>query len=348
MIGQATTPQAPHWLEVLGASISSAEGRRRAWKILREGEPIEAHLADTAWEPSWAIAQTVGVPASGAVKYRLRSIRTQQECETVVLFPQKGRRATACISSQIGCGVGCAFCATGTMGFKRNLRPEEMLEQIYLARVLAHREGRHLRNVVWMGMGEPLHNQQSVCDAIAFMVSESGFGLRERFITVSTSGIPSAMLTLVQRFPSIRMALSLHTAEESDRRRLMPRAPNDLEALRETVREINRLQATFSKHKDAPENRGVPVWIEYVLIDGWNDSPVDAERLLSFCEGLIVEVNLIPLNSTVIGERMAFEPSPEGRQRGFAEALRRGGIPTTIRHSFGSGANAACGQLVTH
>ncbi|AMV34130.1 putative dual-specificity RNA methyltransferase RlmN [Pirellula sp. SH-Sr6A] len=347
MVGApATIP--PHWLHVLGAPDGCASLKRRAWKVLREGQPIEQHLANTDWMRSWSIAQTVGEPASGAVKFRLRSNRTQQDCETVVLFPKQGRRATACISSQIGCGVGCLFCATGTMGFQRNLRPEEMLEQVYLARCLAQREGRHLRNVVLMGMGEPLHNLEAVCDSIAFMVSDRGFGLRERFVTVSTSGIPSAMLALVRRFPAIRMALSLHTANGSDRRLLMPKAPNDLEVLRETVRAINRIQAIREEHKDAPEFCAVPVWIEYVLLDGWNDSLLDAERLLSFCKGLCVEVNLIPLNGTAVGDGKALAPSPRERQQEFAAALRRGGITTTIRNSFGAGENAACGQLVTY
>ncbi|XZE43126.1 radical SAM protein [Pirellulaceae bacterium SH467] len=338
----------PHWLDILGASSGCTSLKRKAWKVLREGEPIEEHLANMAWTRSWSVAQTVGVPESGAVKVRLRSNRTQQDCETVVLFPKRGRRATVCISSQIGCGVGCLFCATGTMGFQRNLRSEEMLEQVYLARRLAHREGRHLRNVVLMGMGEPLHNLEAVMESIAFLVSDRGFGLRERYITVSTSGIPSAMLSLVRRYPSIRMALSLHTADEANRRRLMPKAPNDLDVLRETVRSINQIQRIECKQKDAPEHPGVPVWIEYVLIDGWNDSQLEAEKLLSFCEGLCVEVNLIPLNSTTVGRGKALDPSPRERQQDFADALRRGGIATTIRNSFGAGDNAACGQLVIY
>lgn len=332
--------QYPHWLEVLGASSSSDLGKRRAWKVLREGAPLEGHLGGTLWKTSWAQVKTIGQMESGAVKYQLRSNLYDDDCEMVVLFPRVGKRATVCISSQVGCGVGCLFCATGTMGFKRNLCPEEMLEQVYLARVLAHQEGRHLRNVVLMGMGEPLHNLESVCHAIEFMVSDRGFGLRERHITVSTSGIPSAMLQLIKRFPSVRMALSLHSAEAEDRRRLMPRAPNDLSSLRETLCEINAIQGGSGE--------AVPVWIEYVLIDTWNDGEQAAERLADFCRGLRVEVNLIPLNGTVTAGQWALAATSKDHQKRFAEILRRAGIKTTIRNSFGNDEQAACGQLVTY
>ncbi|XZE36893.1 radical SAM protein [Pirellulaceae bacterium SH501] len=330
----------PHWLDVLGASSSSDLGKRRAWKVLREGGPLECHLGESGWSKSWMIAKTIGRPESGAVKHQLRSNRYLDDCEMVVLFPRVGKRATVCISSQVGCGVGCLFCATGTMGLKRNLSPEEMLEQVYLARVLSHQSGRHLRNVVLMGMGEPLHNLEAVCQSIEFMVRDRGFGLRERHITVSTSGIPSAMLQLIKRFTSVRMALSLHSAEAEDRRRLMPKAPNDLPSLRETLREINAIQGR--------DGEAVPVWIEYVLIDSWNDTDRDAERLIDFCRGLRVEVNLIPLNGTVTAGKRALSATSKERQQKFAEMLRGAGIKTTIRNSFGNEEQAACGQLVTY
>jgi 23S rRNA (adenine2503-C2)-methyltransferase len=348
MMDRSTKSSSPHWLECLGATHGFAQHKRRAWKVLREGEAIEAHLREEMWTRSWTPVQSVGSLDSGAVKYRLRSNRFLDECEAVVLFPKVGKRATVCVSSQIGCGVGCLFCATGTMGFQRNLSVEEILEQVYLARVFAHEQGRHLRNVVFMGMGEPLHNFQAVSESISLMVSDRGFGFRERFITVSTSGIPSAMLELVRRFPSIRLALSLHTAEATDRRRLMPKAPNDLGTLKRTLQEIHLLQNGSPKHTGAPATKDIPVWIEYVLIDGWNDTTHDAERLLTFCEGLCVEVNLIPLNGTLSSERMSLVASSKESQQRFAETLRRGGVKTTIRNSFGSGDNAACGQLVNY
>lgn len=328
-----------HWLDVLGASSGSGLAKRRSWKVLREGAPIERHLGESGWFKSWMPVRIIGQPESGAVKHQLRSNRYLDDCEMVVLFPKVGKRATVCISSQVGCGVGCLFCATGTMGFKRNLSPEEMLEQVYLARALAHQEGRHLRNVVLMGMGEPLHNLDAVCRSIEFMVSDRGFGLRERHITVSTSGIPSAMLQLVKRFTSVRMALSLHSARADDRRRLMPKAPNDLSLLQETIHEINSLQGG--------EGEAAPVWIEYVLIDSWNDTDEDAEQLAEFCRGLRVEVNLIPLNGTVTSGQRALCATPKERQQRFADLLRGAGIKTTIRNSFGNDEQAACGQLVT-
>lgn len=257
----------PHWLDVLGASSSSDLGKRIAWKVLREGGLLECHLGESGWSKSWMIAKTIGRPESGAVKHQLRSNRYLDDCEMVVLFPRVGKRATVCISSQVGCGVGCLFCATGTMGLKRNLSPEEMLEQVYLARVLAHQSGRHLRNVVLMGMGEPLHNLEAVCQSIEFMVRDG---------------------------------------------------------------------------------EAVPVWIEYVLIDSWNDTDRDAERLIDFCRGLRVEVNLIPLNGTVTAGQRALSATSKERQQKFAEMLRGAGMKTTIRNSFGNEEQAACGQLVTY
>ena len=255
----------------------------------------------------------------------------------VTLFPN-GNRATVCVSSQIGCGVGCIFCATGTMGLKRNLSYLEIVEQVYLARQLAMLSGRHLRNVVFMGMGEPLYNLSEVIEAIRWILSDVGFGISQRCVTVSTSGGNSAMIALARQFPSVRLAVSLHTADQDLRRRLMPRAPNDLDALKETIREINALQQAASLQKSAP------VWLEVVLLAGINDSETHAGQLIEFCEGLAVEVNLIPYNRIQSNERLVTTDNTVHKR--FANQLRSAGIVTTIRQSLGGQDDAACGQLV--
>ncbi|MFN7446704.1 MAG: radical SAM protein [Pirellula sp.] len=255
----------------------------------------------------------------------------------VTLFPTE-QRATVCVSSQIGCGVGCIFCATGTMGLKRNLSYLEIVEQVYLARRLAMQSGRHLRNVVFMGMGEPLHNLPEVIEAIRWILSDVGFGISQRCVTVSTSGGNSAMIALAREFPSLRLAVSLHAADQDLRRRLMPRAPNDLDALKETIREINALQQTASLQKNAP------VWLEVVLLAGINDSESHARQLIEFCEGLAVEVNLIPYNPIQSDERLVTTDNTVHKR--FANQLRSAGIVTTIRQSLGGQDGAACGQLV--
>lgn len=331
-----TTPS--HWFQQLTSNPRSnhATLAKVRWKILREGAHWRS-LSDTeSCTSSWKQIDQHGTAETGAIKWLLESVESSDQCEMVTLFP-KGRRATVCVSSQIGCGVGCVFCATGSMGLKRNLSYLEIVEQVYLARQIALKAGRHLRNVVFMGMGEPLHNLLEVTKAIRWITADVGFGISQRCVTVSTSGGNSAMIALAKQFPSVRLAVSLHSADQDLRRRLMPRAPNDLNSLRATICELNSLQ-NGSLQNDAP------VWLEVVLLEGLNDSEIHARQLIAFCEGLNVEVNLIPFNPI---------PSEEGLRttanhvhKRFANQLRSAGIITTIRQSLGGSDNAACGQLV--
>lgn len=259
-------------------------------------------------------------------------------CEAVALLPAKianatrKARATACISSQPGCGVGCPFCATGTLGYRGNLSAIEIVEQVYWAGVQAAQADRQLRNVVFMGMGEPMHNLDNVLQAIDCLTDERLFGIAQRRILVSTVGVPRAMLELVTKFSGVRLALSLHSALPEQRRVLVPRAVADLDVLRDTIRRVSKLQSES-------------VWIEVVLLAGVNDSLEHAQSLITFCEGLRVEVNLIPYNSTNVA--VAYRASEKEVREGFAMKLREAGIRTTIRRSLGEDASAACGQLTT-
>jgi 23S rRNA (adenine2503-C2)-methyltransferase len=241
------------------------------------------------------------------------------------------------------------------MGLVRQLSATEILEQVLIAKMEVHNWSRHtnhpihLRNVVLMGMGEPLHNHEAVGDAIEFLIADRGFGFSPRHIILSTVGVPEKMVAMAKRFPRLRIALSLHAAQSDLRRQLVPRATNDLEVLRQSICHINSL------------DEDSPVWIEYALLSGINDREEDAQHLIDFCRGLRVEINLIPYNNTSHANQLVrlqhnhverfsnierFQaPDRESAQR-FAMALRNAGIFTTLRNTLGDSIQAACGQLI--
>ena len=327
-----------------------ASQRRMAWRVMRQFCDPDQLTSEFGmhcdWQ--WQVAQRVVAEDGQAIKLRLApaagvggDAAEQLACECVVLFPPgaegpraigKPPRATACISSQPGCGVGCPFCLTAGLGYRGNLSMEQIVEQVYWAGVVARQRGRRLRNVVFMGMGEPLHNTDNVLGAIDWLLASRGFGLSPRHITVSTAGVPGQMLRLARHAPGVRLALSLHSAFAQQRRELVPRACGDLQRLQQAIAAVNALQ---------PQ----PVWIEMVLLDQCNDSLEHARELVNFCRGLQVEVNLIPYNAAGAVER--FTPSPRDRRESFAKVLRSAGIRTTLRTSLGGSAKAACGQLTT-
>ena len=250
--------------------------------------------------------------------------------ESVVLRPQTGR-TTVCISSQVGCSCYCSFCATGQMGFTRNLTKAEILDQVARTNRMIRAEGRSVRNVVFMGMGEPLLNLENVCQAVEFLMDVRFFNLSGARITVSTVGIPSVMESFAERYPEVQLALSLHSARQEVRQRLMPLARRyPLERLRETLTRIGR---------------NGPVMIEYLMIEGINDSEADLEALEEYLRGLSVHVNIIPFNEFT-GSNLRGSAKPE-RER-FARRLKEAGFKTTLRYSLGADIAAACGQLVKH
>lgn len=340
------------------------------WKIFRQFQSLEQLLTDTACQAvgfraedlqfNWFPVHTGCDPHAEKMLLRghPQGQRSKVQCETVALLPPqrpgatRQARATACISSQPGCGVGCPFCATGRLGYQGDLTASEIAEQVYWVGRQAALRGRPLRNVVYMGMGEPLHNTQQVIQSLEWLTHPALFGLPQRRIMVSTVGVPSAMLQLSQRFPMIKWALSLHSADPQQRRALVPKAAADLQVLRTTIRQLNQLQ------RDG-------VWLEVVLLGGVNDSLAHAQLLVDFCRGLRVEVNLIPYNNTRLlpnstrstsnvqsfGDVQSssnvpgFKASTRADREAFAHKLRSQGIRTTIRTSFGSESSAACGQL---
>lgn len=250
--------------------------------------------------------------------------------ESVVLRPKTGR-TSICISSQVGCACYCSFCATGKMGFTRNLALAEILDQVTQANRMIKPEGRSIRNVVFMGMGEPLLNLENVFAAVEFLKAVPFFNLSGARITVSTVGIPHAMARFTECFPDVQLALSLHSARQEMREKLMPQARKyPLEMLRDTL-----VKASCNGK----------VMIEYLMLAGVNDGEEDLLALEDYLRGIPVHINLIPFNEYA-GSNLRGTPQPE-RER-FANHLKAAGFDTTLRYSLGADIEAACGQLVKH
>lgn len=245
-----------------------------------------------------------------------------------VLIPEEARR-TLCASTQVGCALSCAFCATGTSGFRRNMTSAEIIHQAcFAARRLATR-GERLTNVVFMGMGEPLENVPEVSRAIEILLSPFGFGMAGRRVTVSTAGILPAMRDLADRYP-VSFAVSLNAASEEVRSRLMP------------VNRRHPLRDLIAAMRGIPLRSGRKVTAEYVLLSEVNDSPAEAEALARLLSGARIKVNLIPVNPHEQGDFRP--PSPASVDR-FRNILMAAGVQTITRERRGADIRAACGQL---
>jgi 23S rRNA (adenine2503-C2)-methyltransferase len=260
--------------------------------------------------------------ADGTIKF-LWGFERQGAVEAV-LIPE-GRRRTLCISSQAGCAYGCVFCATGRMGLQRHLAPWEItaqLRELSLDPAL----GAAPTNVVFMGMGEPLHNWAAVDRALTILHDPDGFGIGARHLTVSTVGIVPRLEDLAARPEPFRVALSLHSADAATRAALMPvERKYPLSRVLEALRRFER-RVTF----------------EYVMIEGMNDALRDADLLAAIARPLGAHVNLLPLHP---GGAAALRATPPRGIERFARALRARGVNTTVRRSRGLDISAACGQL---
>ncbi|CAI8587287.1 unnamed protein product [Vicia faba] len=238
-----------------------------------------------------------------------------------------GPRATLCISSQVGCKMGCRFCATGSMGFKSNLSSGEIVEQLVHASSFAQ-----IRNVVFMGMGEPLNNYSAVVESVRIMTG-SPFQLSFKRITISTVGIIHAINKLHNDLPGLNLAVSLHAPAQDIRCQIMPAARAfSLEKLMNSLQEYQR--KSLQK-----------ILIEYIMLDGVNDEEHHAHLLGKLLETFEVVVNLIPFNS--IGTLSQFKPTSEQKVFNFQKILRGTyDIRTTVRKQMGEDISGACGQLV--
>ena len=234
---------------------------------------------------------------------------------------------TLCISTQIGCNMGCVFCASGIGGKIRNLEGWEMLDEYLICRKDA---GEDINHVVLMGMGEPFDNYDNVSEFLRLIHDPDGVGLSYRNITVSTSGLIKGVKKFSEDFPQVNLAISLHAATQDERQELMPVAKsNRLEDLIETCREVS-------------EKTGRRITFEYALIAGKNDRDEDVKKLSALLKGMLCHVNLIPLNPVI---ENGMKGSGRDAAKFFADKLEKAGIPATVRRSLGQDIDAACGQL---
>ncbi len=266
----------------------------------------------------------------GTRKYRF-GLHDGLEIEGV--FMPEAKQATLCISTQVGCAMGCAFCATGTMGLVRNLSAGEIVGQVE-AVVSALRDGaqdRPVSNVVFMGMGEPLANLDAVSSSVDILLHPMGLNLGRRHLTVSTVGLLPAMERFVHEVP-VRLAVSLNATTDEQRSRLMPiNRKYPIAELMETCRNL-------------PLQQNYRITFEYVMFKGINDQDEDIERLAKLVKGVHAKVNLIPYNPC---EGLPFEAPDEARVRAFADRLSDLHVTAMVRRSRGDKLRAACGQLVT-
>ncbi len=243
--------------------------------------------------------------------------------ETVLMLNQD--RKTVCVSSQAGCALNCTFCATGSMGFSRNLAAGEIIEQVLAVTRLT---GARISNIVFMGMGEPFLNYHNVIKAANILNDQKGLDIGARHITISTAGINDKIEQYLTEKHKYKLAVSISAGTENLRRKLMPISRKyPLTKIRKTIRKN--------------PGSGKPVTFEYVLMDGLNDTPEEISGLISLVRGLNAKVNLIPYNS----HYKEFKTPPETRISEIAQMIHNAGVKVTVRRSSGSDIQAACGQL---
>jgi 23S rRNA (adenine2503-C2)-methyltransferase len=296
-------------------------------------QPLRREL-DECFRVSTLHETTLTPADNGLTQKALHRLDDGRLIESVLMrYPARGwrrARATVCISSQAGCAVGCPFCATGELGFWRDLEVSEMVDQVRFWRHWLAGVGQRLTNVVFMGMGEPLLNAERVVEAAAAITDPQRLGLGARHVTISTSGVVPGMERLTRDRPQYTLAVSLHAARSELRDVLVPlnrRYP------------VGDVVAAADGYTAATGRR---VTYEYVMIDGINDTPLDATALAELIGGRNCHVNLIPMNPVA---HTPWQPSSLTRTEEFAATLRGAGIETTVRRNRGVDIGAACGQL---
>jgi len=330
-----------------GATIPIEEARK-VIAMVHRGEPVRASAAvrRTSAEAVRAIAHVPGlaVVAETAsaidpfVKYLCES--EGDRFETVRIPLQHEGRYTACVSSQVGCALACAFCATGRMGLRRNLEAWEIVEQVRVVR--ARLPAGRVHGVVFQGMGEPMANLDAVLDAISVMTEPCALGIDARAITVCTSGLPSGIRRLATAQPNVRLGLSMSSALETNRKRVMPIAD------RHTLDDV--LDACVFH---ARTTKLSPMWA-VTLLDGVNDSDADAQALaarvaeFATATGRRPRISIVAYNAIAAQSDVPTEPEPfkrSTREAAFRAVLSAAGLPSHRRYSGGSDVGAACGQL---
>jgi 23S rRNA (adenine2503-C2)-methyltransferase len=302
----------------------SADGTRKIAVRLHDGALVETVLLPAVSGPSPSLPPAAELDADAAAA----DVDDEDEAEPGTAARV---RVTQCISTQVGCAMGCVFCASGVAGLKRHLGPEEIVAQVLLGRSLLD-EGEALRNVVYMGMGEPLHNYDATARSLRLLTHEGGIGLSSRRVTVSTSGLVPEIERLGKDFGGqVALAVSLHAADDATRSALMP---------------INRrypLAELMAALRAYPLPKRRRITIEYTLVAGKNDDPAEAKKLGRLLRGLPVKINLIPMNPI---DASPLGPPTMSSVGAFQEVLTGAGYSCFVRRRRGDDVSAACGQLV--
>lgn len=289
---------------------------------------IPAALRETLQKEGWkatAVRTHLSQRAADGTERFLYDLADGEKVEAVYL--PEGQRHTVCLSSQVGCGMGCVFCATGQSGLVRHLSPGEMVDSV---RQIGISASVRISHVVVMGQGEPFANYERLLRALEILNAPYGMGIAARHITVSTSGIVPRILEFAEEKNQYNLAVSLHAVDDVLRDRLMPiNKAYPLSMLREACRAYT-------------EKTGRRVTLEYIMLKGVNDRPEDLDRLINYAKGWLSHVNLIPFH-TVPGT--IWETSSSEIQRRFLQGLTKAGVPASLRKSRGEEVSAACGQL---
>ena len=313
------------FFKALHQELETAPERRRDFS-----PPVQRWL-DSGQAPPIHLPEVVDEVASDDGFTRKYLLRLADGAEVEAVLIGFDGRFTACLSTQVGCAMGCVFCATGHMGFKRQLTVGEIVTQAHhLEREVRQRHGQSLRNLVMMGMGEPLHNFEATVGALEILSDTRGLSIGPKHMTISTVGhIPG--IQKLARYPKpFNLAVSLHGASDEERGALIP---------------VNRrwpLADLLDACREYSEVKRQRVFIAWTLIGGVNDDADQARRLASLLEGMSVHVNLIPLNPTDDFDGEAPEPA---RVAAFQEILKSAGLPSTVRQRRGIDVAAGCGQL---
>jgi 23S rRNA (adenine2503-C2)-methyltransferase len=307
---------------------------KNLWYLPEDFSNIPNQLREKLWESisfqSISPLKTLESNDQETIKI-LFQLNDHKAIETVLMKYDK--RNTLCISTQAGCAMGCVFCATGQMGFKRHLSAGEIIEQVmFFARDLKLMDEK-VTNIVMMGMGEPFHNYDATMTAINRLSDTNGLGLGARRFTVSTVGLVPMIKRFADENRQTNLAISLHAVDDNERSQLMPvnkKYPihDVIEACKYYVQKTNR-RITF----------------EWALIAGKNDSEKTAQQLANLLKGLLCHVNAIPLNPT---NQFLYQASNKDQTLKFQKVLEKNGIPCTIRLRRGIDINAGCGQLAIH
>lgn len=287
------------------------------------GKPVKAKLAQEAMIGSIITAKSQ-TSSDGTIKY-LFQLSDGHYIESV-LIPDKGR-LTLCVSSQAGCPVGCQFCATGQFGYQRNLSSGEIVDQFLKAQKSS---GQRISNIVFMGMGEPMLNLENVLGACRILNDDYGPAVSQKKITISTVGIVAQMKKFIPLANKLGLAISLHSADEGTRQRIIPAARK------------NSLTDILAAAKQYTEQRGRRVSFEYLLLGGINDSIADARNLVRITDGIPCKINLIRFNPV---KGMPFQRPSEENVIKFRDYLYPRTYAVTIRESRGIDIQGACGQL---